>query len=93
MHKPLRMALLLSWRDKGFTRPRYGLVDDEELLRTGRSSFLCTDGQSLLATRNDLLLLQEATDEHSKPPTISPPTRHPFPAQRSETTIGVAASE
>ena len=93
MQKPLRVALLLAWRDKGFSRPRYGQVDDEELLRTGRSNFLCTDGRTLLVTRNDLLLLQRASDDHSTDSTISPPTRHPIPAQRSSAPIGVAAGE
>lgn len=55
-----RVALLLNWRSKGYARPHYGLVDDEELLRTGRAIFLSTDGRLLLATRGDLLLLQEA---------------------------------
>ena len=58
MQQPMRMALLLAWRSKGYTRPHYGLVDDEELLRTGRAIFLSTDGQQLAATRHDLLLLQ-----------------------------------
>lgn len=57
------MALLLAWRSKGFTRPRYGLVDDEELLRTGRSTFLSTDGQWLSTTLQDLLLLQPAASD------------------------------
>jgi len=62
--RPMRMALLLAWRSKGFTRPRYGLVDDEELLRTGRSSFLMTDGERLHATPQDLLLLHSAESDH-----------------------------
>lgn len=59
----MRVALLLAWRSKGFTRPRYGLVDDEELLRTGRSTFLSTDGQRLSTTLQDLLLLQPAASD------------------------------
>ena len=59
----MRVALLLAWRSKGFARPRYGLVDDEELLRTGRSAFLTTDGQRLSATPHDLLLLQPAASD------------------------------
>lgn len=54
-----RMALLLNWRNNGFARPHYGLVDDEELLRTGRALFLSTDGRLLPVTRNDLLLLHD----------------------------------
>ena len=61
--KQLRMALLLNWRDRGYSRPRYGLVDDEELLRVGRSTFLSTDGQQLFARRDDLLLLQNVTSD------------------------------
>ncbi len=61
--KPMRVALLLAWRSKGFTRPRYGLVDDEELLRTGRSTFLSTDGQQLSTTLQELLLLQPASSD------------------------------
>ena len=59
-HPQRRVALLLNWRNKGFARPHYGLVDDEELLRTGKSIFLSTDGRLLSATRDDLLLLQDA---------------------------------
>jgi hypothetical protein len=59
----LRMALLLNWRNKGYARPHYGLVDDEELLRTGKSLFLSTDGQRLPATRDDLLLLHLVADK------------------------------
>ena len=59
----MRVALLLQWRNRGYSRPSYGLVDDEELLRTGRAIFLGTDGQQLPTTRDDLLLLQLATDE------------------------------
>lgn len=59
-HPQRRVALLLNWRSKGYARPHYGLVDDEELLRTGRAIFLSTDGRLLSATRDDLLLLQEA---------------------------------
>ena len=58
VQKELRVALLLNWRGKGCSRPYYGLVDDEELLRTGKSIFLSTDGRQLLATCADLLLLQ-----------------------------------
>ena len=73
MQKPMRVALLLAWRSKGFTRPRYGLVDDEELLRTGRSIFLSADGLRLSATLQDLLLLQPAASdvEPSGPPPIA----------------------
>ena len=63
IRKPMRVALLLQWRSRGYSRPSYGLVDDEELLRTGQSIFLGTDGRELPATRDDLLLLQQATDE------------------------------
>ncbi len=59
--KELRVALLLNWRNKGYGRPLYGLIDDEELLRTGASTFLCADGRQLRATPNDLLLLQDAS--------------------------------
>lgn len=61
--KQRRVALLLNWRSKGYARPHYGLVDDEELLRTGKSTFLGTDGQRLSATRNDLLLLEQGPSE------------------------------
>lgn len=63
IQKELRVALLLSWRGKGYSRPHYGLVDDEELLRTGKSTFLSTDGRQLPATRADLLLLQYVAGE------------------------------
>ena len=59
-HPQRRVALFLNWCGKGYARPHYGLVDDEELLRTGRAIFLSTDGRLLSATRDDLLLLQEA---------------------------------
>ena len=62
VQKQLRVALLLNWRSKGYSRPHYGLVDDEELLRTGKSTFLSTDGKQLSATRADLLLLQQAAN-------------------------------
>ena len=62
VQKQLRVALLLNWRSKGYSRPHYGLVDDEELLRTGKSTFLSTDGKQLVATRADLLLLQQAAN-------------------------------
>jgi hypothetical protein len=55
--KPMRMALLLNGRDKGYARPKYGLVDDEILLRKGVATFLATDGQHLEAQRDDLVLL------------------------------------
>jgi hypothetical protein len=61
-HPQRRVALLLNWRSKGYARPHYGLVDDEELLRTGKSIFLSTDGRLLSATRDDLLLLQAAAN-------------------------------
>ena len=54
----MRVALLLAWRSKGFARPRYGLVDDEELLRTGTAIFLTADGLRMHTTLQDLLLLQ-----------------------------------
>jgi hypothetical protein len=60
MQKPRRMALLIQWRDKGYTRPCYGIVDDDELFLTGSSTFLGTDGKQLIATPNDLLLLDMA---------------------------------
>lgn len=88
--KPLRMALLLAWRSKGFARPRYGLVDDEELLRTGKANFLCTDGRMLLAMRNELLLLQPVSDEFATtqklPHTLIDPTatKLPMPSFRVE---------
>jgi hypothetical protein len=52
------MALLLHWRSRGFLRPRYGLVDDEELLRVGSTALVCGDGQRLAVTRQELLLLE-----------------------------------
>jgi hypothetical protein len=66
--KPMRLALLLEWRSRGFTRPRYGLVDDDELLLTGKSIFLSTDGQSLPVIRRELLLLQPASNESAREP-------------------------
>lgn len=60
VQKELRMALLLNWRNKGYARPHYGLIDDEELLRTGKSIFLSTDGRQLTATLADLMLLPNA---------------------------------
>lgn len=59
--KPMRMALLLPWRSRGFQRPRYGLVDDEELLLRGSALFVTCDGHHLRATRQELLLLEQAT--------------------------------
>jgi hypothetical protein len=56
--KPMRMALLLNWRGKGYARPKYGLVDDELLLRKGSAPFIATDGQRLTALRSDLVLLK-----------------------------------
>lgn len=56
--KPMRMALLLDWRGKGYAMPKYGLVDDELLLRKGSAPFITTDGQRLIARRNDLVLLE-----------------------------------
>lgn len=61
IQKELRMALLLNWRNRGYSRPHYGLVDDEELLRTGRSTFLSADGKQMSARRDDLLLLEHVT--------------------------------
>lgn len=70
-HQPQRrVALLLNWRSKGYARPHYGLVDDEELLRTGRSIFLSADGQRLSATRNDLLLLEQGPGEVAAVPIL-----------------------
>jgi len=63
--KPMRMALLLPWRSRGFQRPRYGLVDDEELLLRGSALFVTCDGHHLRATRQELLLLEHAA---SAPP-------------------------
>ncbi|MBL8513716.1 MAG: hypothetical protein JNJ55_06965 [Betaproteobacteria bacterium] len=58
--KPLRMALLLDWRGRGYAKPKYGLIDDELLLRKGVAPFLATDGQQLLARKDDLVLLEPA---------------------------------
>lgn len=58
-----RVALLLNWRCYGYARPHYGLVDDEELLRTGRATFLSTDGRQHFATSADLLLLQQSASD------------------------------
>ena len=55
------MALLLNWRNRGYSRPHYGLVNDEELLRTGRSTFLSADGKQISVRRGDLLLLEHVT--------------------------------
>ena len=63
IQKELRVALLLNWRSKGCGRPHYGLIDDEELLRTGVTTFLSADGRQLRAGRSDLLLLQEASPD------------------------------
>ncbi len=46
------------WRSRGFPRPRYGLVDDEELLRLGSATFITGDGQRLVVTRQELLMLE-----------------------------------
>jgi hypothetical protein len=54
----MKMALLFERCDDDTSRPRYGLIDDEELLRHGRSIFLCTDGRRLIAGSNDVVLLQ-----------------------------------
>lgn len=59
----MRVALLLQWRRRGHSRPSYGLIDDEELLRTGQAIFLGTDGLQFPATHDDLLLMQEARDD------------------------------
>lgn len=61
--KQLRVALLLNWRGKGYSRPHYGLVDDEELLRKGETTFLSTDGRQLTATPTELLLLQDVVSD------------------------------
>lgn len=66
--KELRVALLLNWRSKGYARPHYGLVNDEELLRTGTSTFLSADGRQLAATRADLLLLQHVENDVTATP-------------------------
>lgn len=66
--KELRVALLLNWRRKGYSRPHYGLVDDEELLRTGMSIFQSADGQLVPATRADLLLLQHVGNNFAAAP-------------------------
>lgn len=58
----LKIALLLAWRSKGFSRPRYGLVNEEELQRTGRSTFHTPDGHQLRTTVKELLLLQAQAD-------------------------------
>lgn len=55
-----RVALLLNWRMRGYFKPPYGLVDDEELLRTGSATFLSGDGRQVVAQRNELLLLFDA---------------------------------
>lgn len=68
--KQQRVALLLNWRSNGYARPHYGLVDDEELLRTGKSIFLSADGQRLPATRNDLLLLEQGPSEVAAVPIL-----------------------
>ncbi len=60
----LRMALLLNWRERGYARPHYGLVNDEELLRTGTAMFLTADGKQVMARRKDLLLLQHGTSDN-----------------------------
>lgn len=57
--KPMRMALFLPWRSRGFQRPHYGLVDDEELLLRGSALFVTCDGHHLRATRQELLLLEQ----------------------------------
>jgi hypothetical protein len=57
-HKPMRMALLLDWRGKGYAMPKYGLVDDALLLRKGSAPFIATDGQRLTARRDDLVMLE-----------------------------------
>ena len=71
VQKELRVALLLNWRDKGCSRPYYGLVDDEELSRTGKSIFLSTDGRRLPVMRADLLLLQHVAGDGSVAPSAA----------------------
>lgn len=66
----MRMALLLHWRSRGYLRPRYGLVDDEELLRLGTAAFNTRDGESLLVTRQELLLL-EPVESHARRPNMA----------------------
>ena len=72
IQKERRVALLLNWRGKGYARPHYGLVDDEELFRTGKSTFLSTDGRQLSATRAELLLLQYVAGDVAE---TCPPSR------------------
>ena len=55
--KPMKMALLLPWRNRGFVRPRYGLVDGDELLQRGATTFITCDGHRLRATQQELLLI------------------------------------
>jgi hypothetical protein len=55
--KPMKMALLLPWRNRGFLRPRYGLVDDDELSQRGSTMFITCDGLRLRATRQELMLI------------------------------------
>ena len=61
--KAMRMAFLLDWRNKGFSRPRYGLIDDEELLRVGTTMLLMTNGERVVTRRQELLLLEHVTEE------------------------------
>lgn len=66
----MRMALLLHWRSLGYLRPRYGLVDDEELFRVGTAALVCGDGEKLAVTRQELLLL-EPVQSHVRRPSMA----------------------
>ena len=61
--KAMRMAFLLDWRNKGFSRPRYGLIDDEELLRTGTTMLYMTNGERVVTRRQEILLLEHVKEE------------------------------
>jgi hypothetical protein len=56
--RPTRIALLLQWREHGFNCPRYGLIDEEQLLLEGETRFLASDGRSCQVSRHDILLLE-----------------------------------
>ena len=61
--KAMRMAFLLDSRNKEFSRPRYGLIDDEELLRVGTTMLYMTNGERVVTRRQEILLLEHVTDE------------------------------
>lgn len=65
----LRKALLLNWHGNGCSRPRYGRVDDAQLILHGRATFICDDGQSIAAERLDVVLLDDAGSRISASPT------------------------